>query len=129
MDEKAGAPPAAAAAAAAAEFEAEDRHQVSVVEREADFIRFLLGASHGQACLLLKHLTLGQTNAISEIFQNLLYSEEVDEDLIKSLAKQKNIVRKIGDRKATVRRRTAEIKRHPVVVLRILKRVEYLLPV
>ena len=127
MDETAGAPPEAAAAAA--EFEAEDRHRVSAVEREADFIRFLLSVSQFQACLLLKHLTRGQTNAISEVFQNLLYSDEVDEDIIKSLAKQKHILRKVGDREATARRRTAEIKRHPVAVFRILKRVEYILPV
>jgi len=107
----------------------EDHQGVSSVEREGDFLRFLLTGAQGQVLLLLKNLTIPQTNAISEIFQNILYSPELDEVLIKSLSKQKNILRKIGEKKSGIGKRKAEIKLHSLAVLRILKRVEDILPV
>ena len=107
----------------------ETASKVSLVETESDFFRFLLNASHKQAILLLKNLTERQTNSIGEVFQNILYSEEIAQDLVRSLKKQKNIVRKVGEKSSSVRKRKSVITKHPLTVLRILKHVEDILPV
>lgn len=115
-------------AAAAAEEQTTEPTEVSVVETEGDFFRFLLTTSRAQGVVLLKNLTPRQVDAVGEVFQNILYSEELDPNLLKTLKKQKHILRKAGDRKASVRRRKAAIKLHPLAVLKILKRVEDILP-
>ena len=105
--------------------------EISIVEKEGDFFRFLLTTSTVQAKALLKNLSHSQTNAIGEIFQNILYSDEVDEDVIRTLKgkeKWKNLVRKAGDERAAVRTRKALIKSHALMVLKILKLVEDILP-
>ena len=102
--------------------------EASIVETEGDFFRFLLSTSNAQGVVLLKSLTPRQVNAVGEIFQNILYSEELDPELLKSLKKQKHILRKAGERKASVRKRKTVIKLHPLAVLKILKRVQDILP-
>lgn len=102
----------------------------SIVEREGDFLRFLLTARRGQALLLLRNITPRQTNAISEICKNILYSEDLDEDLLKSLKARTTVtlLRKIGEGQSSLNKRKSEIKLHPVAVLNIVKKVEDILP-
>ena len=106
----------------------EPTEEVSTVEKEGDFFRFLLTTSRAQGTVLLKNLTPRQVDAVGEVFENILYSNELDPELLKSLKKQKHILRKAGERKASVRKRKAVIKLHPLAVLKILKRVEDILP-
>lgn len=101
---------------------------VSAVEKELEFIRFLLTATKVQALLLLQHLTNQQVNAISEIFLNVLFSESIDPELISGLRKHKLLLRKVGDRKKGVIARRRDISKHAATVLRILYQVESILP-
>ena len=102
--------------------------EVGVVQTEGDFFRFLFTTSRAQGVVLLKNLTPRQVNAVGEVFQNILYSEELDPELLKSLKKQKHILRKAGERTASLRKRKTVIKLHPLAVLKILKRVEDIIP-
>lgn len=101
---------------------------VSAVEKELEFIRFLLTATKVQATLLLRHLTHQQTNAISEIFLNLLVSTSIEPELISGLRKHKLLLRRVGDRKKGVLTRRRDIAKHAGIVLRILYQVESVLP-
>ena len=101
---------------------------ISAVEKEVEFIRFLLSAKKSQATLLLQHLTKPQTNAISEIFLNLLYSQSLEPELLSGLKKHRFLLRRVADRKKGVLSRRSEISKHAGVVLRILYQVESILP-
>ncbi len=101
---------------------------VSFIERELEFIRFLLVSNKQQAALLLKHPTPQQVNAIGEIFYNVLYSEDLDQELLCGLKRHRALIRRIGDRQRTLGDRKKDIAKHSSAVLRILHIVEVILP-
>ena len=101
---------------------------VSYIQRELEFVRFLLVCNKHQASLLLRHLTPQQTNAIGEIFFNVLYSQDLDEDLLSGLKRHRTLIRRIGDRQKGVISRRKDIAKHSATVLRILQLVEVILP-
>lgn len=101
----------------------------SAVEREREYLRFILVGKRIQSLLLLRNITLSQTNAVSEIFLNILHSEEIEEQTVKSLERHRILIRKIGQASTnsnTERRKL--IQRHSKVVLKILLQVESILP-
>ncbi len=109
----------------------EDRgHEISFTEKESDFLRFLLTASNtSQSVLLIKNTTASQTNAFGEICMNILYSEDLDKELLESLRKYKGLVRQLGDRTVSLNARRQLIREHPKKLLNILKLTENILPI
>ncbi len=101
---------------------------VSFVQRELEFVRFLLVCNKQQGALLLKSLTKPQTNAISEIFYNILFSQSLDEKLLEDLKRHKTLIRRIGDRQSALNNRRRAISLHSGVVFKILLLVEGILP-
>ncbi len=104
--------------------------EISFCEKESDFLRFLLTASStSQSLLLLKNPTASQTNAFGELCVNLLYSQDLDKELVQSLRKYKDLIRHLGDKKARLKTRRQLIRQHPKKVLNILKLTESILPI
>lgn len=99
------------------------------VKAEEDFLHFLLLANVTQGSLLLQHLTKGQTNAISEIFLNLLFSQDLGEDLVRYLKPHRYVIRNIGNQKSGLNHRRSLISIHHRVVLKILTKVQNTLPI
>jgi len=99
----------------------------SAVQKEVEFLRFLLVANHSQGTCLLKIITASQTNAISEVFFNILFSQDVG-DLSKELKNHKVLIREIGDKDSGVRRRRNHIVAHTRAVWKILQLVESIIP-
>ncbi len=101
---------------------------MSFIQKELEFVRFLLVCNKHQGSLLLKHSTPPQANAIGEIFFNVLYSEDLDDTLIDSLKRHRVLIRRIGNRLRGVNSRRKDIAKHSSTVLSILHQVEVILP-
>lgn len=104
-------------------------NDTSAVERESDFLHFVRIANPKQSTFLLRNLTPSQTNAISEICYNILYSEDLEKKLIEALKRHRNLIRTLGDRNSSVNVRRRAVAEHPRIVLKILQRVESALPI
>lgn len=100
----------------------------NAVEREREFLRFILTAKEAQCTLLLRTLTRSQTNAISEIFLNILHSETVKPELLESVKRYRNLIRTVGSVTNSYKVRKGAISRHPRIVLKILLQLENILP-
>ena len=101
---------------------------ISAVEKEFEFLRFLLVTNITQGTLLLKHATPAQTNAVSEIFYNILHSEDLGDELIQSLRRHELLLRRVGDPSAGLQRRRVAVVKHARTVFKILHTAEAILP-
>lgn len=102
--------------------------EISAVEKEFEFLRFLLVTNTTQGILLLKHATPAQTNAVSEIFHNLLHSQDLGDELVHSLKKHKLLIRRVGEIGVGLQRRRFVLIKQARVILKILHLVESILP-
>jgi hypothetical protein len=100
------------------------------VEIESDFLHFLLSAKTSQSQLLLRNVTISQVDAISEICANIIHGTEVvdNPELLQELKPHKNLIRKLADEKSRVSEKRLIINKHPLSVLKIIQRIESLLP-
>lgn len=101
---------------------------VSALEKEGDFVRFLLSSTPRQSSLLLKNLSLSQLNAICEVFHNLLYSEDIETEILDAVKRYKKLIRSLGDKSSSVKLRRKTIATHPLVVVKVLREIEPILP-
>lgn len=99
------------------------------MEIHSEFLRFLLVSTHAQARVLLQNTTKGQVNAISEICYNILHGADIDAELLTSLKKHSNLIRKIGDGSRGVVARRKDISLHSRIIWQILLDFESHLPI
>ena len=100
----------------------------SSVEKEIDFLRFILSGNQSQSTLLLRHITRSQTDAVSEVFLNLLHSEVLPQEVVEALKPYKTTIRKVGDSTSSYLIRRLAITKHTPSVYKVLLQVENILP-
>ncbi len=100
------------------------------VEKESDFLHFILSAKPTQSLLLLRNPTISQVDTISEICINIIHGTEVAEnpEILEDLKPFKNLIRKLGDVKSGVSEKRTIICKHPQSILKIIQKIELLLP-
>lgn len=93
------------------------------IQSEKAFIEFILNtSSKHQGVCLIKHITLPQTTAITEIFLNLLKGVIDDsKEIGGAFKKYSKDIRIIGAPKIALRKRKAWIVRKAALVFTILK--------
>jgi len=98
------------------------------VERERDFLRFILNTNLRQSTWLLKNLSRSQTDAVSEIFLNILHSDRLSSELLDGVKQYRSLIRRVGDTNSGYIHRRTDISKHPRTVLKILLQFESILP-
>ena len=86
---------------------------MSAAAEQIIFLRFLLQATTKQQNCLLKLITTQQLDAVGEVCYNILYGE-VD---VAPLKQHQRIIRVLGDKKVSARRRRALVVKHPRTVI------------
>lgn len=100
----------------------------SAAEGERDFLRFILNTNVRQSTWLLKNLSRSQTDAVSEIFLNILHSDQLSSELLDGVKHYKGLIRRVGDTSSDYINRRTHISKHPRTVLKILLQFESILP-
>jgi len=102
--------------------------QQSFTEKEIEFLCFIAVTNKKQNRLILQNLTSSQVNCLSEICFNILYSDDIDGQLLSDLKKYATVIRKVADRKSTLVTRRTVIAQHPAKIVSIVRLIECLLP-
>lgn len=100
----------------------------SAAEGERDFLRFILNTNVRQSTWLLKNLSRSQTDAVSEIFLNILHSDQLSSNLLDGVKQYRSLIRRVGDTSSGYIDRRTNISKHPRTVLKILLQFESILP-
>lgn len=98
-----------------------------MAQAERNFLRFLIEASPQQTKSVLKHITPKQLTALSETCYNITHSE-VDPDIIANLKPYRTLIRELGDKSISAKRRAAIAARHYKKLGRILQTAQPILP-
>jgi hypothetical protein len=90
-----------------------------MAEAQLSFLKFLTNASKQQVRFVLAHITTDQLNAVGEVCYNLLFgSANVSE-----LKRHRHIIRTLGDKLVSIRRRKALVKQRPNLVVKLIRMV------
>ena len=85
----------------------------------SNFLKLLLGQNLPQKKSLLATISQEQTNAIAEIFYNLLHME-LSEKSKKIVTKYKSFAKKLADKKLKFKKKKALINKHRIKLIKIL---------
>jgi hypothetical protein len=88
--------------------------------RNRHFIRFLLDENRSQQSAVISLLTPDQADVISEIVHNIGILPKSDSER-EVVTKRKSILNRIGNRNLSYKTRRTLIKRHKILILRLLE--------
>jgi hypothetical protein len=88
-----------------------------MAEDQQAFLKFLPAATREQLLFILKHITRDQLSALGEVCYNVQYGAAD----VTSLKRHKNIIRVLGHKQTSFKKRKSLAVRHPQVVVKVVK--------
>jgi hypothetical protein len=88
-----------------------------MAEEQLAFLKFLPTATREQLVFILKHISRDQLSALGEVCYNIQYGAAD----VSSLKQHKNIIRFLGHKQTSFKKRKSLAARHPEVVVKVVK--------